>query len=203
MVAAPVPPVRKDGAAPGITCSPYKNWRNIMKRITILFVMMTVFLFCAGEKATLQKPETETQEKEAVSTLPAQEAAEVFPDERKTETERIDPSLISFETIYFDYDRSDIRSESRDILAEHARLMKTYPEIRLLIEGHCDERGTIEYNLALGERRAQAVKTYLVNSGISAGRLLTISYGKERPLDPAHHDQAWSKNRRAQFRQTN
>ena len=78
-------------------------------------------------------------------------------------------------------------------------MLKENPDIKLTIEGHCDERGTIEYNLALGERRANAVKNYLINYGINPKRLSTISYGKERPLDPRSNEEAWAKNRRAAF----
>jgi peptidoglycan-associated lipoprotein len=76
-------------------------------------------------------------------------------------------------------------------------LLKKYPKVKVQVEGDCDERGTIEYNLALGERRANATKKYLVSLGVSADRISTISYGKERPLDPGHDEEAWAKNRRA------
>lgn len=106
---------------------------------------------------------------------------------------------IYFSDVNFDFDRHDLTSEAREILANHARLLKENPHIRLKIEGHCDERGTIEYNLALGERRASAVKNYLVNYGIDSYRLSTISYGKERPLNSRSTPEAWAKNRRAAF----
>ncbi|MEJ2635507.1 MAG: peptidoglycan-associated lipoprotein Pal [Calditrichia bacterium] len=107
---------------------------------------------------------------------------------------------LAFKTVYFDYDKSDIRSDARDALAQNAKVMKAYPNTRVLIEGNCDERGTIEYNLALGEKRAYAVKNYLVNYGIDEGRISTISYGEERPVDTGHTPEAWSKNRRADFK---
>jgi peptidoglycan-associated lipoprotein len=83
------------------------------------------------------------------------------------------------------------------ILRENAALLKKYPNVKVQIEGHCDERGTIEYNLALGERRATSTKNYLVSLGISSDRISTITFGKEKPLDPGHHEEAWAKNRRA------
>jgi peptidoglycan-associated lipoprotein len=101
--------------------------------------------------------------------------------------------------IHFDFDKYDIRPADAEILKENAALLKKYPNVRLQIEGHCDERGTVEYNLALGERRANSTKSYLVSLGISAARLSTISYGKERPLDPGHNEEAWAKNRRSHF----
>ena len=83
------------------------------------------------------------------------------------------------------------------ILKENAELLKKYPKVKIQIEGHCDERGTNEYNLALGERRANSTKNYLVSLGISPDRISTISYGEEKPLDPGHNEEAWAKNRRA------
>jgi len=102
--------------------------------------------------------------------------------------------------VYFDFDRSNLTSESRASLEHNAAVLKEYPDIRVLIEGHCDERGTIEYNLALGERRALAARNYLINLGINPDRLATISYGEERPVDPRHNEEAWAKNRRDDFR---
>jgi peptidoglycan-associated lipoprotein len=99
--------------------------------------------------------------------------------------------------IHFDFDRYNIRPGDASILRENAALLKKYPNIKIQIEGHCDERGTVEYNLALGERRANSAKNYLVSLGISPARISTISYGKERPLDPGHNEEAWAKNRRA------
>ena len=99
--------------------------------------------------------------------------------------------------IYFDFDKYDIRPQDTAILKENAALLAKSPTVKVQIEGHCDERGTIEYNLALGERRANSTKKYLVSLGVSDGRISAISYGKERPLDPGHNEQAWAKNRRA------
>jgi len=99
--------------------------------------------------------------------------------------------------IHFDFDKYDIRRVDEDILKENALLLKKNPKMKIQIEGHCDERGTVEYNLALGERRASNTKKYLVFLGIPSDRISTISYGKERPLDKGHHEEAWAKNRRA------
>ncbi|MEW5735353.1 MAG: peptidoglycan-associated lipoprotein Pal [Thermodesulfobacteriota bacterium] len=101
--------------------------------------------------------------------------------------------------VHFDYDKSDIRPADAKILDAKADFLTKYPDVKILIAGNCDERGTIEYNLALGERRAQSAKNYLVNKGIAAERIQTISYGKERPLDPAHTEAAWAENRRDDF----
>ena len=99
----------------------------------------------------------------------------------------------------FDFDSAALLDEARVTLNAHANILAQYDSLTVLIEGHCDERGTVEYNLALGERRANAVYNYLMNLGISASRLKTISYGKEFPKDPGHNDQAWAANRRGHF----
>jgi peptidoglycan-associated lipoprotein len=100
------------------------------------------------------------------------------------------------DTVHFAYDKYDIQDEDRAILQRQAAWLGKYPQIRVTVEGHCDERGTREYNLALGARRANAVKEYLVSLGVSAGRLDTISYGKERPMCAQSNEDCWAQNRR-------
>jgi peptidoglycan-associated lipoprotein len=101
--------------------------------------------------------------------------------------------------VFFELDSSDLGSVGQKVLDENATLLKRYPTWAVTIEGHCDERGTAEYNLALGERRAIAARAYLVSLGIPADRLRTVSYGKEFPFDPGHDETAYEKNRRAHF----
>src|SRR5262249_35906696 len=101
--------------------------------------------------------------------------------------------------IFFELDSSDPSRDAQQTPAENAAVMKRYASWTVPIEGHCDERGTAEYNLALGERRAAAARAYLVSLGISSDRLRTVSYGKEFPFDPGHDESAYSKNRRAHF----
>jgi peptidoglycan-associated lipoprotein len=101
--------------------------------------------------------------------------------------------------IFFALDSSDVNDASRTTLQANAAILKKYATWVITIEGHCDERGTAEYNLALGERRAVAARTYLISLGLDASRLRTVSYGSEFPFDPAHHENAWSRNRRAHF----
>jgi peptidoglycan-associated lipoprotein len=101
--------------------------------------------------------------------------------------------------VYFDYDSSELNAGGQRVLDENAAVLKKYPSWTVTIEGHCDERGTAEYNLALGERRAVAARTYLVSLGLSADRVRTVSYGKEFPFDPGHDEAAFAKNRRAHF----
>ena len=101
--------------------------------------------------------------------------------------------------VYFELDMSDLSAANQKVLDENAALLKRYPSWAVTIEGHCDERGTAEYNLALGERRAVAARAYLMSLGISADRLRTVSYGKEFPFESGHDESAFSKNRRAHF----
>jgi peptidoglycan-associated lipoprotein len=101
--------------------------------------------------------------------------------------------------VFFALDSEELGADGQKVLAEDAAVLKKYPTWTVTIEGHCDERGTAEYNLALGERRAVAARAYLVSLGIPAERLRTVSYGKEFPFDPGHDETAWAKNRRAHF----
>jgi len=104
-----------------------------------------------------------------------------------------------FEDVLFDFDKSDLRAEGKKICQTVAEYLRRNPKARVLIEGHCDERGTAEYNLALGERRATAVRNFIVSLGVPKAAFSTVSFGKERPLDPGHNEAAWAKNRRAHF----
>ena len=103
------------------------------------------------------------------------------------------------EDVYFDYDQSVLTPEAQDILRRKAVWMQATPDVKAIVEGHCDERGTTEYNLALGDRRAQSVKVFLEDLGIDGTRMSTISYGEEQPIDPGNNEEAWVKNRRAHF----
>jgi peptidoglycan-associated lipoprotein len=109
------------------------------------------------------------------------------------------PALSSgdFQAAFFDYDSAVLRADARTALDSNARLLRTHADATITIEGHCDERGTVEYNQALGEQRAQAARDYLVAAGIAASRIQVVSYGKERPFDSGHDESAWAQNRRA------
>jgi len=104
-----------------------------------------------------------------------------------------------FQPVFFLLDSFEIEGPAQQALTANAEILKKYPSWVITLEGHCDERGTPEYNLALGEKRAIAARTYLVSLGVPADRLRTVSYGKEFPFDPGHDESAWSKNRRAHF----
>jgi peptidoglycan-associated lipoprotein len=101
--------------------------------------------------------------------------------------------------IYFDFDRFDLTPEATEALNQLVAYLKANADLKVKIDGNCDERGTIEYNLALGERRAKSAQDYIVTQGIDSQRISTISYGKEKPMDPGHNEEAWAKNRRDDF----
>ena len=108
-------------------------------------------------------------------------------------------SIAELKDIHFDFDKYDIRPGDAKMLDTNAGWLKSNPNHLVLIEGHCDERGTNEYNLALGERRAKSTMNYLVSQGVQASRITIISYGEERPLCTEHNEECWAKNRRAHF----
>jgi peptidoglycan-associated lipoprotein len=111
----------------------------------------------------------------------------------------VSKSEADLKDIHFDYDKFSLNSEEREILKGHAEWLSRHGDYIVTIEGHCDERGTTEYNLALGSRRAEEVKRFLVDLGVEETRIKTISYGEELPLDAGHDEQAWARNRRAHF----
>lgn len=110
-----------------------------------------------------------------------------------------DREFFKAQTVYFDFDSSVIKATERSKIDFVANYLKSNPETKIQVEGHCDERGTEEYNRALGERRALAIREYLINAGVSGSRIYTISYGEDKPVDPGHNEAAWAKNRRGEF----
>src|SRR5215510_8104557 len=127
---------------------------------------------------------------------PKKEVTETFPTQ-PVEKAPVEPSVDELnrqgvlKTVYFGYDSSDLTNEARQVLSANAEWLKAHATRKIRIEGHCDERGTVEYNLSLGERRAGAAREYLSSLGIDASRVRIVSYGKERPVDPGHNEEAW------------
>ncbi|MDZ7344944.1 MAG: peptidoglycan-associated lipoprotein Pal [candidate division KSB1 bacterium] len=162
--------------------------------IVMVSLLWAAFIGCGGGK---QEVKIQTEEPAPVQAepgaVPAAPPKEVKAEEKAT----LEPLVL--ETIYFDYDKYDLTSSALQTLALNARRLKAHSQARILIEGHCDERGTVEYNLALGDKRAKAARDYLVSLGIDPSRISIISYGKERPVDPGHTEEAWARNRRAEF----
>jgi len=126
-------------------------------------------------------------------------AGTTMPEESNPQQSGIQSEMFFKELVLFEYDRSNLTLEAQELLTRKAKYLKKNPDIKVIIEGHCDERGTNEYNLALGERRAEVTRAFLVDLGVPAGRLSTISYGEERPFVLGSNESAWSLNRRAHF----
>ncbi len=152
------------------------------------------------EAERLRKPEDQRIEEQRL----AEEQQRLAEEEQRLAEQRRQAALAERQKfmnqdIYFDFDKSYIRLDAQNILKQKAEYMNQHPEISVIIEGHCDERGTNEYNIALGERRAVATKQFMIRLGISADSMVTVSYGEERPADPGHSESAWAKNRRVHF----
>ena len=150
---------------------------------------------CASKKKAPAAPVQETK-----APAPAPAPAPVVKQAPKEVVEDLTPpSDLKLMTVYFDYDKSDIRDDQKSALTQNADIMSKYKTLTVLIEGNCDERGTDEYNMALGERRADSVKRFLSDYGIDASRISIISYGEKKPVAQGNNEAAWSKNRRADF----
>lgn len=148
---------------------------------------------CSSKKKTTEPVRQETRAPEKKPAPPA-----VVP-KAPEKTEEGVPRDLAFTTIYFDFDKSDIRSDQRSTMNSNSQLLARYQTVRVRIEGHCDERGTEEYNQALGQRRADSVSKYLSDYGISSSRIETVSYGEMRPVDREHNETAWGNNRRCEL----
>jgi peptidoglycan-associated lipoprotein len=192
-----------------------RGWKS---GVAILAIMMVFAFGCAKKQAVKS---TDTAGTEAPATAPGGKAPEgVITETLKPETAApsgggsgmqmasaeaaagvaaTEEKTSPFRDIYFDFDKSFIRDDAKPALATVSDYMKKNRGARLLIEGHCDERGTSEYNMALGDRRAEAARKYLISLGVASGSLSTVSFGKEKPLDPGHNEEAWAKNRRDHF----
>jgi len=172
------------------------------KRIFVCSVMMCFLLAlmatgCA-KKAANQAEEITPPQKAASGTGQESKAAEAAPLGMPGQGAAV--SSTGFDKkVYFDFDKFDLKPEGLETLNELVSLLKSNTGLKVRIEGNCDERGTTEYNLALGERRAKAAFNYIGAQGIDSSRLSTISYGKEKPADPDHNEEAWAKNRRDEF----
>ncbi|HET6373380.1 MAG TPA: peptidoglycan-associated lipoprotein Pal [Candidatus Polarisedimenticolia bacterium] len=175
----------------------------------ILCLMIATLIGVGGCK-TKPPVATTTPEPPAVQkTDPAPEPVREEPMKPVIEEKPVAPRALGaadynrqglLKAVYFDFDKSEVRPDQRPTLQANAeRLKGDLSKFKLLIEGHCDERGTNEYNMALGDKRANAVKQYLIDLGIPAARIRTISYGEERPTDPGHGEQSWARNRRCEF----
>lgn len=166
----------------------------VKSNLMIVLLVMTFAILSTGCRPGDTVPDVVIDE-EIPDTVGVWEDDPVISDmeQLRVYQEELDP-------VFFDFDKSDFTSEALDVLMTNASFIMNTPGFRVLIEGHADERGTIDYNLALGERRAVAIYNYLVNFGIPSERLEYISFGKEKPFDPGSNERAWALNRRGHFR---
>jgi peptidoglycan-associated lipoprotein len=171
-----------------------------MKRNVRVVAMLAMIGLVLGACSKKQPPPTPTPQAPPAAQTPPPAPTPVRDDsaEREAEIRRI--TAILEQMVFFDYDESTIRVDAQEALAAKVPLMRASPAIRIRIEGHADERGSVEYNLALAMRRANAVRDYLVGFGLDASRFEIFSYGEDRPMVQGSSESAWSQNRRAEFR---
>jgi peptidoglycan-associated lipoprotein len=184
---------------------------KIWMALALVMLLPVMFLTVSCAKRVVEAEPTTTPAPAVTTTTEAERQAEQ--ERRAAEQARIEEERLRSEAaarqatrtafvdehVHFDFDSSALTPRAQQNLTAKASYLRDNPNAVVTIEGHCDERGTAAYNMALGERRAEAAKSFLVNLGISANRLNTISYGEERPIDPRSNEEAWAKNRRAQF----
>ena len=167
-----------------------------MRRVIIVLVVAAALALgaCAGKPAKPAPSAPETSEGAQGAGAGAASAAAANPDD-----EAMGPQagLLATRVVYFDFDSAEIKGAGTDVVAAHAKYLGAHPAIRVRLEGHTDERGSREYNIGLGERRAQAVRRALMLQGVSETQITTVSYGEERPAVTGHTEEAWSRNRRA------
>ena len=163
--------------------------------IALLFSIVLL----SGCESTTTKPAEETvvQSSDASTQGAGDGSGMGASDLAGNEAAQADAALREVRTFYFDFDQSTLQAESKAPLMAHAAFLAANPSVKIRLEGHCDERGTTEYNMALGERRAKAVERFLTINCVSAAQIEVISYGEERPADAGHDEGAWAKNRRA------
>ncbi|MCX7769809.1 MAG: peptidoglycan-associated lipoprotein Pal [Proteobacteria bacterium] len=197
-----------------------------MRKVLLILCVLVLFSACAKQKVVSQPPQADIKPVQQEQVVPKEQKAPEMKlqeaqiqqkeEPKKAKVEEVTPTMIAqaqtptLETakedgvlskmIHFDFDKYDIKKEYVSVLKEIAEYLKANPDIRILIEGHCDERGTREYNLQLGMRRAESAKKYLVDLGIDEKRIETISYGEDRPLINEQNESAWAKNRRCEFK---
>jgi peptidoglycan-associated lipoprotein len=185
--------------------------RNASLWVVLVMSLVVGVAGCGKKKAAVARPQppVETAQPETVPDAPPLPPAPL-PDDRVLTPGGTPDSIGSknldelnrnspLAPVFFGLDKFDLDAAARAVLDASAQVLRQQPTWQVTVEGHCDERGTAEYNISLGERRAIAAKAYLVSLGIAADRLRTVSYGKEFPFDPGHDESAWTKNRRAHF----
>lgn len=173
--------------------------KQLVKGMAIALPMLTLAA-CSSTSQSTTAGETDQSNQPAAVEAPTSTVETGAIEPVLTPAEQIEQQkevLMTDNVIYFEFDQSQIREEFYDVLSDHAAFLRENPNVTVIVEGHADERGTPEYNVALGERRSNAVATYLMSMGVVYSQIESVSYGEEKPLDGAHNEMAWSKNRRA------
>jgi len=176
---------------------------KIMTKISLVLIPAMFLIVGCGSKGEV-KEETPAME-QPTETMPAEPEPEVTAVPEPAPVDPLDDpnSMLSQRIVYFDFDSSTVREDALPIIKAHADYLASNSGVNITLEGHCDERGTREYNIALGERRADAVRRLLIANGVSSNQIRPISYGEERPAMLGHNESAWSANRRAEFTYAN
>ena len=174
--------------------------KTTAKSMLLTLIGALIVSGCANPNAKDDMASVSTPSSDMASSAPQSNLNVPATDEQSVKTPVVQAVL---DHVYFAYDQSTLSDQARNTLATNAAVLQSLPELTIRIEGHCDDRGSDEYNLALGERRAQSVRTYLESLGIAPERLATISYGEEMPIAKENNEMAWAKNRRAEFKMLN
>ncbi len=175
------------------------NHKGMMYISFVLFVGLVSLWGCPKKAEVTSSPEAQ-KENIAPPTQPAADSAESKPEMKsEVSSERSEIAAEGLKPVYFDFDQSSIRDDSKAVMRANAEWLKANPKAKIRIEGNCDERGTIEYNEALGQRRAVSAKQYLTSLGVSGNRISLISYGKEKSSCNEHDETCWQKNRKDDF----
>ena len=171
-----------------------------MKHVALYLAIAAIAAGCASKETKTEAPVTD-RTASAPSTTAPRGSTTPAPQQPVTGNPLRDPSnILSKRSVFFDYDSNSVKDEYKNLVQAHSRYMGDKRDSKIRIEGNCDERGSREYNLALGQRRAESVKKMMTVQGVSDGRIETISYGEEKPMAPGHDEQAWSQNRRADIK---
>ncbi len=180
-----------------------KKYKALYEIVIVVVLSMLMLTGCAEKKSVITGDSAQGKEISSPvtkgDTARDRSASDRAASEQSVDLEKMAQKVSPVSDIHFDYDSSIIRSDAREILQVNANYFMKNRISSIAIEGHCDERGTEEYNMTLGERRAQETKKYLVNLGVKESLMKTVSFGEEHPLDPASNEEAWAKNRRAHF----
>lgn len=180
--------------------------------LLIAMLALVVIGACAPKNVTTETAMSQTAEDAALKAAREAEMAqqERVAREKALEAQRLQAAAAQrelmtarnrflYEDVYFEFNKADLLPEAQDVISRKALWLYDNPDVGVIIEGHCDERGTDEFNMLLGEKRAGNVKTFLISLGVGSERMLTVSYGEEQPVDPGHDEEAWAKNRRVHF----